>query len=131
VSCAAALKNIEIMERERILDHVNDVGPYFMDQLQTLKDLPMVGDVRGSHMMACVEFVADAETRRPYPDELGVGKWVSNEADALGLIVRPIENLNVMSPSLVITRDDVDSIVSKLRAAIVAARAKLEAAGHS
>lgn len=130
VSCAAALKNIEIIENERLLDHVKDVGPYFMQQLETLTDLPMVGDVRGSHLMACVEFVADAESKRNYPDELGVGKWVSNEADSLGLIVRPIENLNVMSPPLVVTRDEIDTIVARLRDAIVATRAKLDAAGH-
>jgi adenosylmethionine-8-amino-7-oxononanoate aminotransferase len=90
----------------------------------------MVGDVRGTHLMACLEFVADKETKRVYPDELGVGKWVSNEADQLGLIVRPVENLNIMSPPLVITRDDVDVIVAKLRDAIIAAHGKLEAAGH-
>lgn len=130
VSCAAALKNIEIMERERLLDHVKEVGPYFMEQLGTLRDLPMVGDVRGSHLMACVEFVADSTTKRVYPEEIGVGKWVSNEADKLGLIVRPIDNLNVMSPALVVTRDDVDSIVRRLREAIIITRAKLDEAGY-
>ncbi|MGI9595886.1 MAG: aminotransferase [Acidimicrobiales bacterium] len=127
VSCAAALKNIEIIEREAILDHVKKIGPYFMEQLRTLADLPMVGDVRGSHLMACVEFVADRVTKRLYPEELGVGKLVSNEADALGLIVRPIDNLCVMSPPLIIGRDDVDTIVTRLRQAIVAAHAKIEA----
>lgn len=131
VSCAAALKNIEIIEREGILAHVKEVGPYFMQQLETLTDLPMVGDVRGSHLMGCVEFVADRESRRNYPDALGVGKWVSNEADDLGLIVRPIENLNVMSPPLIVTHDDIDLIVARLRDAIVLARAKLDALGHS
>ena len=130
VSCAAALKNIEIIEREDLLQHVRSVGPYFMEQLATLADLPMVGDVRGFHLMACVEFVADRADKRPYPEELAVGKRVSNQADALGLIVRPIENLNVMSPPLVITHDDVDAVVNRLREAIIAARAELDAAGH-
>ncbi|MDR9452056.1 MAG: aminotransferase class III-fold pyridoxal phosphate-dependent enzyme, partial [Acidimicrobiia bacterium] len=57
VSCAAALKNIEILENEGILEHVRDIGPYFMEQLETLRELPMVGDVRGSHLMVCIEFV--------------------------------------------------------------------------
>lgn len=130
VSCAAALKNIEIIERENILGHVRSVGPYFMEQLATLADLPMVGDVRGNHLMACLEFVADSETKRTFPEEIDVGKWVSNEADELGLIVRPIVNLNVMSPPLVITRDEVDQVVSRLREAINRAAVKLEAAGY-
>ena len=125
VSCAAALKNIEILKRENILDHVKDVGPYFIERLRTLSDLPLVGDVRGSHLMACVEFVADRATKHRYPEELGIGKLVSNEADALGLIVRPIDNLNVMSPTLVVTRDDIDLIVSRLRDAILRTQDKL------
>jgi len=129
VSCAAGLRNVEILEREGILDHVKQVGPYFMEQLHTLDDLPIVGDVRGSHLMACVEFVADKTTKQTYPEEVGVGKMVSNEADALGLIVRPMDNLNVMSPPLVITRSDVDLIVAKLREAIVRTQAKLAEQG--
>lgn len=131
VSCAAALKNIEILEREHLLDHVKDVGPYFLERLKTLSDLPMVGDVRGSHLMACVEFVADKATKATYPEELGIGKLVSNEADALGLIVRPIDNLNVMSPPLVITRDEVDLIVARLREAILRTQAKLDEMGSA
>ncbi len=131
VSCAAALKNIEIIEREDILAHVRIVGPYFMEQLGTLADLPMVGDVRGNHLMACLEFVADSETKRTYPDEIDVGKWVSDEAEALGLIVRPIVNQNVMSPPLVITTEEIDQVVSRLRESIIRAGKKLEDAGYT
>ena len=76
-------------------------------------------------MMACVEFVADQETKRQFPDELGIGKLVSNEADKLGLIVRPIENLNVMSPPLIITKSEIDFIVGALRQAIINTQANL------
>jgi len=127
VSCAAALKNIEIIGRERLLDHVKDVGPYFLEQLRTLGDLPMVGDVRGSHLMACVEFVADRATRRHYPDELDVGKRVANACEPRGVLVRPMVHLNVMSPPLVITHHDVDLIVGALREAIIEVRADLDA----
>ena len=126
VSCAAALKNIEILENEEILEHVRDIGPYFMEQLETLRELPMVGDVRGSHLMACIEFVRDTETGEAYPYEVDIGKRVSNECDSLGLIVRPVENLNIMSPPLIITRDDVDFIVATLRQAIPPAHAAAE-----
>lgn len=43
VCCTAALKNIEIIEREQLLDHVNDVGSYLEQRLQSLRDLPLVG----------------------------------------------------------------------------------------
>jgi putrescine---pyruvate transaminase len=126
VSCTAALKNIEIIEREGLLDRVKRVGPYFMERLQELRDLPMVGDVRGSHLMACVEFVADRDTKELYPDELDVGKLVANACEPRGLIVRPMVNLNVMSPPLVIDESDADVIVATLRDAIVEVRAELD-----
>jgi adenosylmethionine-8-amino-7-oxononanoate aminotransferase len=130
VSCAAALKNIEIIEREGLLEHVKQIGPYFQEQLATLRDLPMVGDVRGSHLMACVEFVADRETRTHYDESIDVGKLVADACEPHGLIVRPMVHLNVMSPPLVIDRDDVDHIVATLRDAIVEVRAELDVAGH-
>jgi adenosylmethionine-8-amino-7-oxononanoate aminotransferase len=87
----------------------------------------MVGDVRGSHLMACVEFVEDRATKRRYPDEIDVGKLVANACEPRGLIVRPMVHLNVMSPPLVITRAEIDHVVSVLREAIVEVRAALDA----
>ena len=123
VSCAAALKNIEIIERHGILERVRRTGPYFMEQLASLSDLAIVGDVRGSHLMTCVEFVADKETKASFPAAIDIGKLVASEAQKRGLIVRPIGNLNVMSPALTISESDLDQIVSILRESIVAAQA--------
>ena len=44
----AALASWNIMEQENILEHVNEVAPYFQQQLRTLHDIPLVGDVRGA-----------------------------------------------------------------------------------
>ena len=51
VSCAAAIANIDIMERENMLEHALDVGPYFQEQLKTLEELPLVAEVRGMGLM--------------------------------------------------------------------------------
>ena len=119
VACAAALKNIEIMDRENLLDYVReDVGPYFMERLDTLRDIPIVGDIRGSHLMACVVNVADKETRDVFPPEVAIGSRIARAAEERGLIVRPIDNLNVMSPPLTITRAEVDELVSILHEAL-------------
>jgi putrescine aminotransferase len=127
VACAAALKNIEIMERENLLSHVREIGPYFQEQLKTLLDLPIVGDVRGMGLMACVEFVKDKDTKERFPEELDIGKWVSNRADSYGLIVRPVVNLNVMSPPLIISHSEIDFIVTTLRKSILGCMADLRA----
>ncbi|MBX2884497.1 MAG: aminotransferase [Granulosicoccus sp.] len=120
VACAAALKNIEIMERENLPGYVRDeIGPYFMEQLNTLRDLPTVGDVRGKFLMACIVNVANKETREEFPAEVDIGKRIALAAEELGLLIRPIGNLNVMSPPLTLTRDEVDELVNKLRNAML------------
>jgi len=62
--CAAALANIALLENESILEHVQQHGPEFMQSLRGLASLPMVGDVRGSHFMAGIEFVENKLKKR-------------------------------------------------------------------
>lgn len=118
VSCAVALKNIEIIEREGLLAHATRIGAYFNDRLQTLEALPLVGNVRGRGLMLCVENVADKATKALLPDEANESKRISDVAEAMGLLVRPIGHLNVMSPPLIITEAQVDFIVETLGRAI-------------
>lgn len=119
VCCAAGLKNIEIIEREDICGHVREVGPYLEQQLATLLDLDIVGDVRGSHFMMCVENVADKESKALLPDEAEVGNRIADAAEKRGVLVRPIGHLNVLSPPLIMTREHIDTLVSVLRESIV------------
>lgn len=130
VACAVALKNIEIMERENICANVREVGPYLEQQLKTLLDLPIVGDVRGSHFMMCIESVADKDTKALLPMEANVGKRIANECQKRGLIVRPIAHLNVLSPPLIWNRETVDRVVDILRQSILATVESLIADGH-
>lgn len=118
VACAAALKNIEIIEREGLLERAKEIGAYFQGRLAELEAQPLVGNVRGHTLIACVENVADKETKALLPDALDVGKRISNAAEAMGLMVRPMGHLNVMSPPLVITQDEVDFTVETLGRAI-------------
>lgn len=129
VACAAALKNIEIMEREGLCEHVQQLGPYLNSQLKTLADLEIVGDVRGIGFMCCIENVANKETGELFPDEVNIAKRIANECEASGLIVRPVAHLNVMSPPLTMTKDEVDLLVSSLRNAIIATTKKLREEG--
>ncbi len=118
VSCAAGLKNIEIMEREDLLGNAARVGAYFEARLGALEALPLVGQVRGRKLMLCVESVADKGTKAVLPDAAGESKRISNAAEAMGLMVRPMGHLNVMSPPLVITEANVDFVVEVLEKAI-------------
>ena len=62
----SGLENIRIMEAELLCYNVRQLGPYFKQQLMTLKQLPIVGDVRGSHYMLCVEYVSDKTTKASF-----------------------------------------------------------------
>ncbi|MDH3520368.1 MAG: aminotransferase [Myxococcales bacterium] len=119
VSCAAALKSIEILGRDGILENVREVGPYFEKKLAGLLELPLVGDVRGSHFMMCVENVADKATKEMLPNEVNVGKRISDACEARGLLVRPIGHLNILSPPLILDRDQIDFCVDVLRESIL------------
>ena len=118
VACRAALTNIAIMEREGLLAHAASVGNYFEDRLQTLADLPLVGNVRGKKLMLCTENVANKATKELLPDGVNESKRISDACEAMGLMVRPIGHLNVMSPALTITEGEVDFVVETLGKAI-------------
>ncbi len=125
VCCAASLKVLEIIKREGILEHVRELGPYFETRLKELEELPVVGQVRGRKFMMCVEFVANKETKELFPESMDIGHQVANHCEDLGLIVRPLVHLNVMSPALTLNRQEIDFIVDTLREGIERTQADL------
>ena len=130
VSCAAALKSMEIIEDEGLLENAATVGDYFLDRLTGLEALPLVGQVRGRRLMVCVENVASKVTKEPLPDGVNESKRISDAAEAMGLMVRPIGHLNVMSPPLTITKGEVDFVVETLERAIRGVTDELVREGH-
>ena len=79
--------------------------------------------------MMCLENVADRDTREMFPPEVEIGRRISDACDARGLLVRPIGRLNVLSPPLVLTTDQIDWLVDTLRAGIEEVMAGLEREG--
>ncbi|MDI7863159.1 aminotransferase [Rhizobiaceae bacterium n13] len=113
IGCAVALKNLELLEGG-ILDHVNAVSDHFQQSLKRLEALPLVGEVRGKGLMACVECVADRVSNNPLTLDLEVGKRIDAHCHELGLLVRPLINMCVMSPPLTITREQIDEMADIL-----------------
>ncbi|MFT5140031.1 MAG: putrescine aminotransferase [Lysobacterales bacterium] len=128
VCAAAALKNIEIIENEKLLEHVREVGPYFQAKLKELEEIPIVGEVRGEGLMACVECVL-GKNEAGLENDYQMGARIDQHCQALGLLVRPIINMCVMSPPLIITKEQIDDMVGKLREGIMRAMADLEKEG--
>lgn len=129
VSCAVALANIDLMERDGICRHVQDVGPYFIDKLQGLRRFPIVGDVRGDHLMACVECSTGFLDDLPTLADIRIAQQVDAHCQRMGLLIRPYESLCILSPPLVITRDEVDEMVAILARGLEATQRDLERAG--
>jgi len=119
-AAAAALANIDILEREQIPQNVQITGKRFENGLRGLGDLDIVGEVRGSHFMMGLEFVRDKATRECYSDEVNVGLRVAQEAQKRGLIARPLGNILILSPTLIMDEAQIDKTVEILRDAITA-----------
>ncbi len=118
VSAAVALKNIEIFERDGILEHVRSVSPLFQERLRALRELPLVADTRGMGLVGCVECTANSFDG----DALAVDKEVGYRIDAhcqnLGLILRPIINMCVFSPPLIINETQINQMFDILQQGI-------------
>ena len=127
VSSAAALASWDILENERLLEHVQEVGPYFQQQLRTLEDHPLVGVVRGTGLMAAVEMRIDNDVSGDalLEQDYTLGDMVDNFCHDLGLLVRPLINVCIMSPPLIITHEQVDDMVVALRKALDMTQAEL------
>ena len=128
VAAAVALRNIEIMQAEKLAERSAEVGAYLLDGLRTLMRHAVVGDVRGKGLLLGVELVKDRATKEPLsPTELGA---VADFCRANGVLVgrggggRRYGSTITLSPPLVITRAECDRIVDTLDRAL----AKLEVA---
>ena len=120
-SCAAAMANLDIIERERLDERAAETGSHMQARLrETFVGAPSVGEVRGMGLIAAVELVADPATRRSFEPSLKVAQRVARKALDRGLITRALPNGDALafSPPLVITREEIDACVATLDRAI-------------
>jgi len=120
VSCVAALTNIEIMRREHILEHVREVSPHFQERLRALTRFDFIGDARGMGLLGCIEGKAAS-----LAGDMQLGAMIDAACEERGLLVRPLINMAVFSPPLIITRAQIDEMFDILEAALEAVGRKL------
>ena len=124
VAAAVALRNIEIMEAERLADRAAEIGAYLLDGLRGLTRHARVGDVRGKGLLIGIELVKDRASREPV--DASVITSVVDFCREQGVIVgragggRRFGNVIVLSPPLVITRAECDRLVDTLDRALAA-----------
>ena len=120
VQAAIALKNIEIMKRERIVEHVHETQDDLKGKLSQLLDLPIVGDLRGTGFFYALELVKDKETRETFSED--ESEWLlrgflSGKLFDRGLICRADDRgdpVIQISPPLVAGEAEFDEIVGIL-----------------
>lgn len=123
VCAAAANANLDIIEREHLVEHADAVGEYFQTQLRkAFADHPIVGDARGVGLLAALEFVADRRRKTRFDADLAVGARIAQACLERGLIARAMPQGDILgfAPPLVIDQSEVDQIVSITRAAVQA-----------
>lgn len=118
VAAAAALKNIEILKREKLVENSREMGQYLLDGLNELRKLPLVGDVRGRGLLAAVELVRDKTTREPFRPQDQMANRITAYMRDEGVLVRTFQVLE-FGPPLVAARKDIDLAVSALEKSIL------------
>jgi adenosylmethionine-8-amino-7-oxononanoate aminotransferase len=112
LGCAAAYANIEIFEKEGLLEKIQRTIVHFKSRLKEFYSLDHVGDVRICGLVAGVELVRDKETKEAYALEEKVGAQVCKEALNRGVMLRPIVNTIVLIPPLQISISELDQLLN-------------------
>lgn len=113
--CAVANANLDLIEREGLVERARVVGDYAQRKLKSLESLPNVGEVRGIGLVAGVELVKDKATKQSFPANWRVGQRVAGEVLERGVISRGlVGDIMAFSPPLVITEEEIDQVVQAL-----------------
>ena len=126
VAAAAALATLDILEEQDIAGNAARVGAHLQERLRTLTErFDVIGDVRGVGLMVGIEMVADKALRTPMPRSSDIPARVAREAYRRGAMVRISGPNIILSPPLVISRDEVDLLCDTLEASFAAVEATL------
>jgi putrescine aminotransferase len=109
------MANLDIIEREGLLDRARSTGALLLERLGELGSLPAVGEVRGVGMMLAVELVADKETRVPLAPAEPPQDVIRRET---GVIVRDCQHNVVLSPPLSMTEDEAEEVAAAVRSVL-------------
>lgn len=124
VSAAVAMANLDIFEREGLVDHVHENAPHFRAALERLLDLPIVGDVRGAGFFYGIELVKDKTTRETFDDDQAerlLRGFLSPALFEAGLYCRADDRgdpVIQLAPPLTIGRPEFDDIEQRLRSVL-------------
>jgi adenosylmethionine---8-amino-7-oxononanoate aminotransferase len=127
VACAAALASLDLFGQERTLERLQPKIAALTAGLETIRDLPLVGDVRQRGFIAGIELVQDVATGTPFPVAEQLGVQVVKEARRHGVMLRPLSDVIVLMPPLAIADDELAALLRAVRESITAVAARYAA----
>ncbi|MBM7345036.1 aminotransferase [Pantoea coffeiphila] len=133
LGAAAALANLEIIEREGLVSNAATTGAYFQKRMQeTFADHPLVGNVRGVGLLAALEFSPNKTVCQPFDSSLKVGARVSAAALENKLIARAMPQGDILgfAPPMVVNNGEVEEIISRTLKAVNRVSDELKASGY-
>ena len=115
-ACVVALRNLEILQRENIVERVREeTGPYFQQCWQKFREHPLVGEVRNVGLLGAIELVQDKATRSFFPERGKTGTRARELCVENGLVMRSVQDTLVAAPPLVISKAEIDEMHEKAR----------------
>ena len=125
VAAAVALENIRILREEKIVERVKaETAPYLQSRWQELAEHPLVGEARGVGMLGALELVKNKKTRERF-DKSGVGMLCRQHCFQNGLVMRAVGDTMIISPPLVINKEEIDELIVKARRCLDATAAEV------
>jgi 4-aminobutyrate--pyruvate transaminase len=119
VGCAVAVKTLEIYKRDRIIEHVREVEPKFLQRLAKLAEHPLIGEARGVGLIGGIEFVKDKASKAQFEAKKGVALKSTSFAQEEGLILRALGGDRVaFCPPLVISEAEIDELFDRYERAL-------------
>ncbi|MCV2865627.1 aspartate aminotransferase family protein [Defluviimonas sp. WL0075] len=131
VAAAVALRNLELLEEEKVLDHVRNVAhPYLMERWQALSDHPLVGEAKLAGLMGSIALTPNKETRAKFASDAGTVGYITRErCFANNLVMRHVGDRMIISPPLVITPSEIDILIERATKSLDEAYAKIRSEG--
>jgi putrescine aminotransferase len=116
VACAVALANIRLMQASNTIAAVrDDIGPYLAAQFASLKEHPLVGDAETCGLLGALWLCRDKSTRLPFEAATDIGMMCRRHCFDNGLIMRAVGDRMVIAPPLIITRSQIDEMMTLIR----------------
>jgi putrescine aminotransferase len=114
VACAVASANLSILQQEGLVDRVRDeMGPYLAQKWRMLAEHPLVGEARSVGLIGAIELVRDKATRKFFDNRGEVGTICRDFCFQNGLIMRAVRDTMIISPPLIISREQLDELAEK------------------